>query len=136
MTKPTGFHAHDGWWFKRSEDGTVSIEKRNGIDENIVSACIDLDKNSWASVVASVSKRGETTETYDGALAFHMHEPKPVCKVCTGHGYLLDTNGGKGEIPNWQPIERYSDKEHIDMLERDDVIPCPKCNPLDRGNLK
>ena len=66
------FHAKGGWFFKRTEEGGVHIVKgvqyHNGaqITEEV---CLDAD--SWASIVASVSARGETAETYKIAKGFH-----------------------------------------------------------------
>ncbi len=66
------FHWTDGWYFARTEDDSVQIEKRESAHEDapvVVSAVIDAD--SWASIVASVAARGETGDTWRAARAFH-----------------------------------------------------------------
>jgi hypothetical protein len=68
----TGFHANDGWYFASGEDGKVKISAAvNRCDETIT-----LTAAEWASVVAAVSAQGETSETYQAALA--LHAPKAV----------------------------------------------------------
>jgi len=62
-----GFHANDGWYFERQDDGTVKISAA-------VSRCaetITLNPAAWASVVAAVSGQGETSDTYQAALSLH-----------------------------------------------------------------
>lgn len=67
---PPGFHARDGWYFRREPDGTVRILAPDSLGPG-ANQRIDLDANTWASVVASVSAAGETSETWRAALAFH-----------------------------------------------------------------
>jgi len=50
--------------FQRAPDGSVRIEQGNTTTE--------IPPGIWASIQAAMSKRGETTETYDMALAFHQ----------------------------------------------------------------
>jgi hypothetical protein len=71
--EPPGFHARDGWFFRRDADGAVVVTAHGwpGGPEVILPA------PTWASVVASVSAAGETAETYRQALAFHGGEPTP-----------------------------------------------------------
>mgnify|MGYP001260749776 FL=1 len=69
-----GFHWRDGWYFHRNEDQSVRIAHFLFVDGRpqyppVVNVCIPAE--AWASIVASVSARGETTETYYAALAFH-----------------------------------------------------------------
>lgn len=65
-----GFHAHDGWFFRREEDGSVRIlapdSAGRGASQKVV-----LDPNTWASVVASVSASGDTSETFGAAKRLH-----------------------------------------------------------------
>jgi hypothetical protein len=58
----TRFHLREGYYFTRLEDGGVIIQ--SGSDNS----CLTVSANEWASVVASMSKEGETTETYNEAL--------------------------------------------------------------------
>jgi len=70
-----GFHAHSGWYFQRSPDGSVTVT-----DTGHAETSLRVDASTWASIVASVSATGETAETYRGALAFHgdaTSEPAP-----------------------------------------------------------
>jgi hypothetical protein len=48
----TGFHAKEGWWFRRDDDGAVAI--------STPTETVTVDANTWASIVASVSAAGET----------------------------------------------------------------------------
>ena len=73
------FHTNNGLFFTRQADGTVCVEKRvpiinareqyNG-DFAIVERW-QLDEASWASVLASMSARGESGETWQEARRFH-----------------------------------------------------------------
>lgn len=65
--EPPGFHAKDGWFFRRDADGAVVITAASWPGEPKVI----LGPLTWASVVAAVSAAGENTETYRQALAFH-----------------------------------------------------------------
>ena len=58
------FHETQGWYFKRLPDGTVRARVK-GYGEHL------MPPNSWVSVVAHVSRRGETGETFNEALTFH-----------------------------------------------------------------
>lgn len=69
VTQPT-FHAAEGWHWLRLEDGSVRIEHRIDLEGN-ADAAITLDPSSWSSVVAFVSARGETAQTFHEAAAFH-----------------------------------------------------------------
>lgn len=65
-----GFHARDGWCFRREDDGSVRILAPDSIGPG-AHQMVTLDASTWASVVASVSAAGETGETYRCALGFH-----------------------------------------------------------------
>lgn len=52
MTDNPGFHAHDGWYFRREEDGSVRILAP---DSQATHQVVLLDAGTWASIVASVS---------------------------------------------------------------------------------
>ena len=59
----TGFHAGAGWFFKRLDEGKVEVRAPAGT--------AIFDKDTWASIMASVSRRGEDGETFVAALDFH-----------------------------------------------------------------
>ena len=63
-----GFHYKDNWYFQRLQDGTVEIVHR----DPTAYFKLTVDKDSWASIVASVSQRGEEDGRYLKALDFHM----------------------------------------------------------------
>lgn len=81
------FHTNDGLFFERLPDGSVEVTHRvpvlalsgNGtpseaILKRWVLGCAAPGKAgdcTWASVVASMSRPGETSDTFDGALRFH-----------------------------------------------------------------
>ena len=71
------FHAHSGWYFKRLDDGSVEVTHRKngpGFGDGEIIDSVVFDASSWASVVSSVSKEGETGERFYAALAFHGKE--------------------------------------------------------------
>lgn len=62
-----GFHAADGWYFQRGDDGSVTIHAA-------VSRCnesVTLTAEAWASVIASVGAGGESSDSYHSALNTH-----------------------------------------------------------------
>ncbi len=84
------FHSKDGWFFRRLEDGEDGdvhvIKTRDGREPRFASddadehdpdflsnieAQVIFDKSTWASIVATVSVRGETAKTWEEALRFH-----------------------------------------------------------------
>lgn len=69
---PKGFHWRDGLYFKRTENGSVRMTKfaRGGASEEVESDVV-IPPNEWASIVASVSVAGETSERWDAAQDFH-----------------------------------------------------------------
>lgn len=80
------FHWKDGWWFWRNENGSVSFEHRTyekGADgkyteKYTIDAKNNIPASEWASIVAAVSHRGETSESYQEAVAFHDGTAKAV----------------------------------------------------------
>ena len=62
------FHSHDGWYFKRLEDGTVRV--RYG--DTLVAT---FPENEWASIVCFVSRKGETGDRWQQARIFHGLKP-------------------------------------------------------------
>lgn len=75
------FHANNGLYFDRREDGSVVVSHwlfglANGGRADQASVSVrdrqwTMTASEWASVVATVSKDGETRETWESALAFH-----------------------------------------------------------------
>lgn len=63
-----GFHAHSGWFFRRNPDASVTI---HADDSNGEPREATFDANTWASIVSSVSSRGETAGTFRLATDFH-----------------------------------------------------------------
>lgn len=62
------FHAKDGWYFGRTEEGGVHIVSPN--EE------IRLDADTWASAVASVSAKGDIAEAFQEAKKLHNERRK------------------------------------------------------------
>lgn len=72
-----GFHAHDGWYFRRIANGNVIIEVAESAHGDApLQVAVVLDPDTWASVVASVATEGETSSTFHAAQALHMGEPQ------------------------------------------------------------
>lgn len=87
------FHAHSDWYFRRNEDGSVSILRPNPnkeVQDKIIEAAklntagyavpsgaseffeaVRFDADSWASIVASVSFEGEGAATFATAKGLH-----------------------------------------------------------------
>jgi len=71
MTVDTsGFHARDNWFFRREDDGAVRILAPDSLGPG-AHQVVTLDADTWASVVASVSAGGETSESFQAARRFH-----------------------------------------------------------------
>ncbi len=72
------FHYKDGLYFERKEDGTVRVVKTKNLaemptsesDPDIIFQFL-VDADSWASIVASVSKSGEADGRFYIAGEFH-----------------------------------------------------------------
>lgn len=72
---PHWFHSKDGWFFQRTPAGEVIISYYDQtLPKRPLVSQIKLEPELWASCVASVSKAGETTETYEQAVKFHQGE--------------------------------------------------------------
>lgn len=68
------FHWQNGWFFDRvRESGAVRLVKRSEakLDADIQCSA-EITADEWASIVASVSGRGETQERWNAALRFHQ----------------------------------------------------------------
>lgn len=78
-----GFHYRNGFYWKRLDDGSVRLTKTcsyrskypdfegEPVQDEVADWTLTIDPSSWASIVASVSARGETGKTYRAALAAH-----------------------------------------------------------------
>jgi hypothetical protein len=75
------FHAHSGLYFERRESGDVVVSKRVPVLD-VAGRALNppafavveqwtLEDATWASVMASVSARGETGGTWQEAREFH-----------------------------------------------------------------
>ena len=66
-------HYKEGWYFERGvKGGAVRIIKGEKIGNEIVgNVSIIIDSDSWVSIIASVSARGETAEQFHNAMSFH-----------------------------------------------------------------
>lgn len=69
------FHWKDNWYFERRDNGVVRIYHLGEL--GIADADIEIDADSWASIMASVSAQGETAESFQEARNFH-HKGKTV----------------------------------------------------------
>ena len=73
------FHACDGLYFERTGDGGVAVSRHVPVFGPLGHATgdtarierITIDPGIWASVVASVSARGEDAERFERARRFH-----------------------------------------------------------------
>lgn len=63
-----GFHAHNGWHFKRL-DGWVHLTR---IEDGEIAEFVIFSPETWGSIVASVSSRGENGASFAAAMNFHM----------------------------------------------------------------
>jgi hypothetical protein len=64
------FHWKDRVFFERTEDGSVKVTL--GGDWDVPGYDLfTIDRNAWASIVASVSDKGEDNGRFYEALKFH-----------------------------------------------------------------
>ena len=69
------YHYRDGWYFERvpDTDGVVRIYHiEPGKKPEIADEDFEIDPDSWASIVASVSEDGETADTHTAAISLHF----------------------------------------------------------------
>ena len=76
------FHWKDEWYFERWDNGGVRIYHQDleadQEDEMVeYDVCLDIDVDSWCSIMASVSAQGDTAEAFQEARTFH-HKGKTV----------------------------------------------------------
>jgi hypothetical protein len=81
MSNDKGFHAADGWHFRRlhgAAEGFVAIEvderPAEGSAPHRSRAYIVIDNGTWASIVASVSAKSETSASFQAAERLHAGE--------------------------------------------------------------
>ena len=67
MSERSYFHAKDGWCFERLESGAVHVWNP-ALGPN---CSLMMTPDMWASVVASVSVRGDNAQDHHSALMFH-----------------------------------------------------------------
>jgi hypothetical protein len=67
------FHWRDGWHFRRGPQACVEIV-RAGTDRVSGQLIASIPENEWASIVCSVSAKGETAERWTAAREFHGKE--------------------------------------------------------------
>ncbi len=72
------FHAKEGLFFERLEDGEVRVRVDLGSHSPIPDVIIDLDSDTWCSVIASVSFRGDVAEAFQEAKRFHSLEKQEI----------------------------------------------------------
>lgn len=75
-----GFHWQHGVFFARQSDGSVLLTLTNGIvhdwnNDAVILQQFTIPAAAWASIVASVSKDGETFNRWMAAQEFHGIEP-------------------------------------------------------------
>ena len=77
------FHLKNGWFFSRLPSGDVAIEKHKDANEKSpLVTFINVSPEEWASIVASVSIKGEADRRWYTALDFHMKQTTWICPRC------------------------------------------------------
>ena len=74
------YHWKDGWMFARVlSDGSGDVEIWQRSTKGDPRIELHIPAAEWASIVASVSARGENAETYQAAVKFHnANAPTPT----------------------------------------------------------
>lgn len=67
------FHARDGWYFSRNADGCVRITNRRNVSTDVrhVIAEVEVDADTWCSIIASMTPTRETSATFQAARDLH-----------------------------------------------------------------
>lgn len=65
------FHAKEGWFFERVDNGDVRIMLIPAGFGGQPQQKVQLSSDTWASIVATVSAKGETSESWRAAKDFH-----------------------------------------------------------------
>ena len=73
MEENEGFHLEQGLFFKRLENGKVRIRKYKTAHSKETEIIFEqvIDAFGWASIIGSVSNKGEGDGRFDIALQFH-----------------------------------------------------------------
>lgn len=66
-----GFHWRDDIYFQRMKDGNVMVTSFYQYNNCPQERVWTIDRDSWASIVSSVSKNGETAESWQHIRNFH-----------------------------------------------------------------
>lgn len=103
-----GFHAREGWFFRREPDGSVRLQAPDSAGPGAHQTVV-LDANTWASAVASVCLAGENGTTYRRALAYHSDEGADVDRVAqaayAAYGEATGRKNVRGEaMPAWEDL--------------------------------
>lgn len=102
------FHAKDGLCFARRHDGSVVVTTEQPMREPDGSFAgrratitrVVLDVDTWASVVASMSARGENLSTWHAAKRFHEAASNSSVAGSSPLNDWLDSQGQSlGEAP-------------------------------------
>lgn len=65
-------HLRNGFYFEREKNGSVTIYVTGIVNGPApILRKVTVPGNEWASVVAHVSKRGETGKTFEEAFVLH-----------------------------------------------------------------
>lgn len=77
ISEGRGFHWRDETFFTRTGDGSVEVHYLEQYNNTPQQKMWRIPPNAWASIVASVSATGETSESYREAVKFHGAPPSP-----------------------------------------------------------
>ncbi|MBA7654778.1 hypothetical protein ES703_62671 [subsurface metagenome] len=118
------FHWKDNWYFARIGNGAVIIYHKD--DHDIIDVDIEIDADSWASIVASVSAKGDTAEAFQEAREFHGGEKCSFCEEKTDRdsgGKLPDGWGkAKGNVSGESFDITFCPKHRKEAEEKLDII--------------
>lgn len=65
------FHAKDGWYFERTGTGDVRVIVKPAGYAGSLTTTVEFNVDTWASIVAAVSARGDTADAWKEALELH-----------------------------------------------------------------
>lgn len=71
MTNVRGFHSREHLFFERLGNGDVRVRQWSKMAPFTLLSSTVVDAHTWASIVASMSYRGEDANSYREALEFH-----------------------------------------------------------------
>ncbi len=71
------FHYKDGIYFKREDNGSVTVIKKESAHYAAKTITeFNIDPDGWCSIIATVSDKGETSEKWEEANKFHGNPNK------------------------------------------------------------